>query len=188
MAVVVAEQVPGHEGDGSPAEPPGPPDRRPPGRPAAGRGLRVLRLSPGRRSGPARCRRRPWSPGTSSAAGLVDRAADDRVALCLVDGHDSPVTRVSSIASCRSSTTPSTGTLSPGSQHERVADDDLGGGDLDLCAVADHRRRGRHQVEQGAQGVGGAACGSSSPSSGRRARRSPASPPLRRRSLAADRQ
>jgi hypothetical protein len=56
-----------------------------------------------------------FSARITRAAGLVDRAADDLIARpCFVTGIDSPVTIDSSSEERPSSTTPSTGTFSPG--------------------------------------------------------------------------
>jgi hypothetical protein len=51
------------------------------------------------------------------------------------------------------------GDLGPRPDQQQVSDLDLGGGDLDRLAVADHQRPGWGEVQQGADGVVGAAAG-----------------------------
>ena len=91
------------------------------------------------------------------AAAPVDRAADDRVArLPSRPAAISPVTSDSSMLRCaRVMTSPSTGTLSPGRSTTMSPTTISAVGDLDLPAVAQHGRGWRHQVEEGAQGIGG---------------------------------
>ena len=91
---------------------------------------------------------------------LVDRGADDLPtpgALCT--GRLSPVTIDSSTSLSPSTTAPSTGDLRAGADEQQIADDDLGGRDLDRFAVAEHDRLRRGQVEQRADRVVGAAAG-----------------------------
>ena len=74
-------------------------------------------------------------------------------------GRLSPVTVDSSTWLSPSSTTASTGHLRARADEQQVADLDLGGRDLDGLAVAQDDGLGRREVEQGADGVVGAAAG-----------------------------
>ena len=92
--------------------------------------------------------------------GGVDRGADHLDAGGLgAPGRLSPVTIDSSTSESPVLDDGVDRDLRPGADQQQVADDDLSGVDLDRFAVAQDQRLGRGQVEQGPDGVVGAAAG-----------------------------
>ena len=77
----------------------------------------------------------------------------------LCTGRLSPVTIDSSTSDSPSSTTPVDRDLRAGPDQQQIPDHDVGRGHLDRLAVAHHDRPGRGELQQGADGVVGAAPG-----------------------------
>ena len=148
-------------------EPAGRPDR-----PAAG-SARALRCAwpPSARSAPASVSRADLVGAHHEAAALVERAADDALRpVSLVTGINSPVTIDSSSDERPSSTTPSTGTLSPGRTRKRSPTCDSIERHFFVAAVLPDAARGlRREIEQRADRAGGRARARAVPAPGRAA-------------------